>query len=101
MTWMSAQELKDSITKLPNTESDQLFRAFALSLFVRNAFYSPDFEPVEDWAGAVTLTRSGTELLAELHEAGIRYSESVEYFTLLRIFYHHALLSKTGSCSLK
>ena len=91
MTWLSAQELHDSITKLPNTESDQLFRAFALSQFVRNAFYSPDFEPAEDWAEAITLTPSGTELLAELHETGIRYSESVEHFTLLRIFYHHDL----------
>jgi hypothetical protein len=92
MTWRSAQELEDSIAQLPQAESEDLSRAFALSLFVGNALYAPDFEPAGDWVEAIVPSPSGTDLLAELHNTGIQYSDSIEYFTLLRIFYHHEIL---------
>ena len=71
MTWLSGEEADARIRQLANPEA--LFRIYALSLFVYEAFYTLDFEPSEDWCEVVALSPAGDELLSDLHKNGIQF----------------------------
>lgn len=89
MKWLSAAETEARIEQLRQPEL--LFRIYSLSLFAGAAFYAADFVPSNDWCETVALSSAGKEFLSSLHKAGIKFSEPIEHFVLLRLFYHRDL----------
>ncbi len=89
MKWLSTEETKARIERLHQPEL--LFQIYALSLFADDVFYAPDFVPSDDWCETVALSSAGKELLSDLHKTGIKFSEPIEHFILLRLFYHRDL----------
>src|ERR1017187_583990 len=90
MSWLSGQEIEDRLKHV--SAAALLFRAYALSLFTDDAFYTADFEPDEEWKDAVTLSAAGEQFLSGARDTGIHFSAPLDHFTLFRIFYHQDLL---------
>jgi len=94
MQWLSQVDAEARLKVQTNPEA--LIRLFAISRFLKNAFYPADFELTDEWESAVVLSEEGRTIASELEREGVLDSVRLAAFTMLRMFAFRDVLIDIG-----